>query len=114
MSKRITASLLAMGLFGGILASSARADDDAKIQAMLGQFGKVCKNQVATTYRGISMADITVTVAATFQQSIDSGEITLKDIQKKGASFNWEVPSRKANGDCWINGKGKLSEFNVQ
>jgi hypothetical protein len=35
------------------------------------------------------MAEISVELGATLKQSIDAGQITLKDIQNRGLSFNW-------------------------
>ncbi len=90
---------------------SASADDQAKIDATLGRLGKVCKDKLMTKFPGVPMSDLRVTVGATLQESLDSGSMGLKDLQKYGASYNWEVPSKKASGDCDVDGKGKITQF---
>lgn len=89
----------------------ALADDQAKIDATLSRLGTSCKNKVAEKFHGASMADIHVTVAATFQQGLDSGSIGLKDLRQSGASYNWSVPAKKAEGSCEVNAKGKVTQF---
>ena len=101
---------IALALVAGSLAP-AFADDQAKIDATLGRLGRSCKNQVADKFSGVSMADIQVTVAASLKESLDSGAMGLKDLQKYGASFNWEVPSQRAAGSCEVNAKGKVTQF---
>lgn len=89
----------------------ALADDQANIDATLSRLGTSCKNAVAATFHGVSMADIRVSVAATFQQGLDDGSIGLKDLRQDGASYNWTVPSKKADGSCEINAKGRVTQF---
>ena len=101
---------MAAALVAGSIAPSF-ADDQAKIDATLERLGKVCKNKLAVKFPGVPMSDLHVTVGATLQQSLDSGEMGLKDLQKSGASYNWEVPTKKAEGYCDVNGKGKITQF---
>jgi len=113
-----------LGTIGAVLLASlttaslitpASANESAKIEAHLGAWGRNCKNEVATKFGGdVSMADISVTVGATLQQSIDSGEMTLKDLETDGASYNWEIAKKKMAGYCNTNGKGKVTEFKIQ
>ena len=89
----------------------AYADDQAKIDATIGRLGKVCKDKLMAKFPGVPNSDLHVTVAATLQQSLDNGEMGLKDLQKYGASYNWEVPPKKASGLCEVNAKGKITQF---
>jgi hypothetical protein len=57
------------------------------------------------------MADVNITVGATLKESLDSGAMSLKDLQKSGASYNWEVPGKKKAGYCNVDSKGKVTEF---
>jgi hypothetical protein len=81
-----------------------------EVDATLGRLGKVCKDKLMTKFKGVPMSDLHVTVGATLKESLDSGSMTLKDLQKSGASFNIEVPG-KGSGYCNVNGKGKIDEF---
>ena len=101
---------LAAALVAGSI-TSVLADDQAKIDATVARLGKVCKDKLMAKFPGVPMADLNVTVAATFQQSLDSGEMGLKELQKYGASYNWEVPPKKASGNCEVNAKGKITQF---
>ena len=108
---------LMLSLAAALVAGSvtpAFADDQAKIDATLGRLGKVCKVKLLAKVPGVPMSDLHVTVAATLQQSLDSGDMSLKDLQKFGASYNWEVPSKKASGNCDVSAKGKITQFTGQ
>lgn len=87
------------------------ADDQAKIDATLSRLGTSCKNKVAEQFPGVSVADIRVSVAASLQESLDSGAMGLKDLRQYGASYNWAVPSKKTEGSCEVNAKGKVTQF---
>lgn len=90
----------------------AIANDDAKIEARIGAWGRNCKNEVAARLGSdVSMADITVTLSETTQSSINSGDMTLKDLDKYGVIYNWEVPTKKVSGFCGTDGKGKVNDF---
>ena len=101
---------LAAALVAGVI-TPAFADDQAKIDATLARLGKVCKNNLAEKFSGVSMADIHVTVAASLQERLDGGSMGLKDLQQYGASYNWSVPSKKVEGSCDVNAKGKITQF---
>jgi CheY-like chemotaxis protein len=90
---------------------SASADDQAKIDATLDRLGKVCKDKLATKFPGVPMSDLRVTPGATLKESLDSGAMSLKDLRQYGATYNWQVPSKKASGDCDVDGKGKITQF---
>jgi uncharacterized protein YfaP (DUF2135 family) len=96
-------------LVGLVGSTAALADDDAKIEARIGAWGRACKNAVAVKYPKSNMSEINVEVGATLKQSIDAGETTLKDIQKNGLSFNWQF--KKHTGYCNTDGKGNVTEF---
>lgn len=83
---------------------------DAKADATLSRLGKVCKDKLMTKFPGVPMSDLHVTVGATVRESLDNGSMTLKDLQKSGASFNVEVPGKGA-GYCNVNAKGKITQF---
>ena len=95
-----------VGLAGS---TAALADDDAKIEARIGTWGRACKNAVAMKYPKSNMSEISVEVGATLKQTIDAGETTLKDINKNGLSFNWQF--KKHTGYCNTDGKGNVTEF---
>lgn len=90
----------------------AIADDDAKIEARIGAWGRNCKNEVAARLGSdVSMADINVTLGETLRSSIDAGEMTLPDINQYGLMYNWSVPKKKVAGYCGTDGKGTVKEF---
>jgi len=55
------------------------------------------------------MSDISIELGATLKQSIDSGETTLKDINKQGLSYNWSFKSK--SGYCNTDGRGNVTEL---
>ena len=90
------------------------ANDDAKIEARIAAWGRNCKNEVASHMGSdVSMADINVTLSETTRSSINAGEMTLGDINKNGLIYNWSVPKKKVTGYCGTNGKGKVTEFQL-
>ncbi|MBP8198497.1 MAG: hypothetical protein KAX64_08050, partial [Chromatiaceae bacterium] len=89
---------------------AASADDQAKIDATLDRLGKICKDKLATKFPGVPMSDLRVTPGATLKESLDSGAMSLKDLRQYGATYNWQVPSKKASGDCDVDGKGKITQ----
>lgn len=91
------------------LVPAAHAGEDAKINARIEAWGVACKNAVAAKYPKATMADIRVELGATLRQSIDAGQITLKDIKKQGLSYNWAV--KKASGYCNTDGSGNVTEL---
>lgn len=103
----VSATLLGCSPF--VMAPAARADDDAKINARIAAWGSACKNAVAAKYSKATMADISVKLGATLQQSIDAGSTTLKDIKQQGLSFNWTF--KKHNGYCNTDGDGNVVEL---
>ncbi|MFN9175167.1 MAG: hypothetical protein ACK58N_11860 [Synechocystis sp.] len=108
----IAAFVLALTGVNGIV-QPASADDDAKINARIAAGGKSCKNEVATRVgKGVSMADIQVELGATLQESINAGEMSLKDVER-GLSYNWTVTKKKSFGSCDTDGKGKVTDFQM-
>lgn len=93
------------------IGTPAFADDQAKIDATLSRLGGACKMKVLAKNKGLSMADVNISVGATFQESLDNGSMGLKDIQKSGASYNWEIPSKGKSGYCDVNAKGKVTQY---
>lgn len=104
---------LALSMAIALITSVAPAlsDDQAKIDATLSRLAGACKTAVTTKIHGASMADVRVEVAASVQESLDSGDMGLSDLQRSGASFNWEVPSKKASGYCDVDAHGKVTQF---
>lgn len=98
-----------LSLSSAALAPVARADDDAKINARISSGAVACKNAVAVKYPKSVMADITIELGRTLQQSIDAGTITLNDIKKSGLSYNWTY--RKHTGACNTDGTGNVVEL---
>lgn len=101
--------LLGLALSSSLLAPAAQANDDAKINARIEAWGRNCKNALIEKHPKATMADITVELGATLQQSINSGQTTLKDIQANGLSFNWST--RKSQGYCNTDGNGNVTEL---
>ena len=83
---------------------------DSKTDAVIGKLGLACKNRVLEQF-DVPNSDINVRLGSTLQQDIDSGAMTAKDLNKKGASFDWSVSGKNASGYCNVNGKGKVVEF---
>lgn len=104
---------MAIALVAGSI-TPALADDQAKIDATLSRLASSCKTAVTTKIHGVSMADVRVEVAASVQESLDSGAMGLSDLQRSGASYNWEVPSKKASGYCDVDAQGKVTQFSGQ
>jgi uncharacterized protein YfaP (DUF2135 family) len=101
--------LLGLTLATALLAPAAHADQQAKIDARIEAWGRNCKNAVAAKYPKSTMADISVELGATLQQSINSGATKLKDIQARGLSYNWTF--RKHSGYCNTDGNGDVTEL---
>ncbi len=108
LSKAIVSAFL-VSVTGLVTSTGALADDDAKIEARIGAWGKACQNEVAVRFPKSVMADISVEVGATLREAIDAGQVTLKDINKSGLSFNWQY--KKHNGYCDTDGKGTITNF---
>jgi hypothetical protein len=101
--------LLGLAVSSLLLAPAAQANQEAKINARIEAWGRNCKNAVLERHPKASMADISVELGATLQQSINSGETTLKDIQAQGLSFNWAF--RNHRGFCNTDGNGNVVEL---
>ena len=110
MARLGTTLLICSGITAvGTLAPAAHAEDDAKIEARVEAWGRNCKNAVAEKYRKATMAEIQVELGATLRSSIDAGQITLKDIQQSGLSYNWSF--KKHSGSCDTDGNGNVVNF---
>jgi hypothetical protein len=83
----------------------------SETEAVIGKLGLGCKNRVLEQF-DVPNSDITVRPGATLQQDIDSGAMTVADLKKDGASFNWEVSGKNASGYCNVDGSGTITEFN--
>lgn len=92
--------------------SVARADDDAKIQAMVQRLGGICKTQ-ASARNGVPMSDVRVDLAAMLKESIDSGETTLKDIKKYGLMYNYKLKRNGVvlHGSCDVEANGTIDHI---
>jgi hypothetical protein len=106
MKNALTLAITTLLLAGSISPAFA----DAKVDATLARLGKVCKDKLMTQFKGVPMSDLHVTVGATLKESLDNGSMSIKDLQKSGASFNVEVPGKGA-GYCDVNAKGKITQF---
>ena len=98
-------------------AAQAQSDNDAKIEARVGAWGRNCKNAIAEKFKAKSMADVEVSLGATLRASIDAGEITLKDIKRDGLSYNFRVhhlPGKDPEGYCNTDGQGNVEEIRNQ
>jgi hypothetical protein len=90
----------------------ARADDGAKIQAMIQRLGGICKTQ-ASARNGVPMSDVRVDLAATLKESIDSGETTLKDIKQYGLMYNYKLKRNGVvlHGSCDVEANGTIDHI---
>ena len=95
---------------GFVLATQPASAETIKGMAQKG--GAYCKMKAVEQF-SVPMSDVSVSLGATLQESIDKGDITLNDIKKDGLSFNWVVTrdGKKIDGYCNTNGKGKVTEF---
>ncbi|MFM7313018.1 MAG: hypothetical protein ACKO0M_07610 [Cyanobium sp.] len=91
------------------LAAHAQSSEEARIEARIAAWAGSCKNAIAARYSKDTMADISVELGATLRQSIDAGQITLKDINLSGLSYNWK--DKKHSGYCNTDGKGNVTEL---
>lgn len=87
----ITTASGGLGLLLNSPAALAQSDEDAKIEARVGAWGRNCKNAIAAQFNAPSMADVEISLGASLRASIDAGEITLKEIKRNGLSFNFRV-----------------------
>lgn len=106
MKNTFAISLVATLVAGSVTPAFA----DAQVDATLGRLGKACKDKLMTQFKGLPMSDLHVTVGATLKESLDNGSMSIKDLQKSGASFNVEVPGKGA-GYCDVTAKGKITQF---
>lgn len=107
--KRLAAltATLAMLAGGSTLIAPVQAES---MNATVGRLGKVCKMKVVDQF-DVPMSDAGVRLGETLQQSINAGEITMKDVKRSGLSFNWEIRGKAINGYCNIDYNGKIEEF---
>lgn len=90
------------------------ADEEAKIEARVGSWGRNCKTAIADKFKAKSMADVEVSLAASLRASIDAGEMSLKDIKQSGLSFNYRVhgvPGKDPEGYCDTDGQGNVEKI---
>lgn len=95
-------------------AAQAQSDNDAKIEARVGTWGRNCKTAIADKFKAKSMADVEVSLSASLRASIDAGEMTLKDIKNSGLSYNFRVhhlPGNDPEGYCNTDGQGNVEEI---
>jgi hypothetical protein len=104
----IAAFVLASVSFG-IVTQPASAET---VKGMAQKGGANCKMKAVEQF-SVPMSDVSVSLGATLQESIDKGDITLNDIKKDGLIFNWVVTrdGKKIDGYCGTNGKGNVTEF---
>ena len=105
MIPRLLFALIANGLL--VSASLASASD---INALIGQLGLGCKNRVIEQF-DVPNSDVTVHLGATLQSDLDSGAMTAEELRQYGASFDWSVAGKDANGYCNVDGAGEVTEF---
>ncbi|MEB3165638.1 MAG: hypothetical protein VKO65_03105 [Cyanobacteriota bacterium] len=113
-TKAILAAVLTAA--GTCLAFSpaAQADEEAKIEARVGAWGRNCKTAIAAKYNAKSMADVDVSLGESLRASIDAGELSLNDIKSSGLSYNFRVHHVKGKdpqGYCNTDGEGNVDEI---
>ncbi|UXE61433.1 MAG: hypothetical protein KA717_39950 [Woronichinia naegeliana WA131] len=99
--------LLSLGL--GLAPQAAFAQT---MNGLIQKGGQNCKMKAVEQF-SVPMSDVSVSLGETFKESIDKGDIDLKDIKKNGLSFNWVVTrdGKKTDGYCNTDGKGNVTEF---
>ena len=110
MYRKSNLSLLAAVLTAAALMTSLSALAGSQTDAVIGKLGAGCKNRVLEQF-DVPNSDITVRLGASLQQEIDSGAMTAADLNKDGASFDWEVAGKNAKGYCNVDGSGTVTEF---
>lgn len=92
------------------LALTNMAAANSEADELIGQLGLGCKNHVIEQF-DVPNSDVTVRLGATFQENLDSGAMSAKDLKEYGASFDWSVAGKQANGYCNVDGMGNVTEF---
>lgn len=116
-SATLATTLATSGGFSLIAPAAHAADDDAKIEARIGAWGRNCKSAIAEKFKAKSMADVEVSLGATLRASIDAGEVSLADIKKSGLTYNFRVhhlPGKDPEGFCNTDGQGNVEEIRNQ
>lgn len=92
----------------------AQSDNEAKIEARVGSWGRNCKTAIADKYKAKTMADVEVSLAESLRASIDAGEVSLGDLKRSGLSYNFRVhhvPGKDPEGYCNTDGQGNVEEI---
>jgi hypothetical protein len=115
-----------IALLGALLASAstsltisavpvqAQSDNESKIEARVGAWGRNCKTAIAAKYGAKSMSDVEVSLGASVRASIDAGEMSLADIKRGGLSYNYRVhhlPGKDPEGYCNTDGQGNVDQI---
>jgi hypothetical protein len=94
--------------------AQAQSNDETKIEARAGAWGRNCKSAIAEKFKAKSMADVEVSLGESLRASIDAGEISLADIKRDGLSYNFRVhhlPGKDPQGYCNTDGQGNVQEI---
>ena len=112
MKNLMPGTITAFVLLSLSLGLSSQAAFAQTVNGMVQKGGANCKMKAVEQF-SVPMSDVSVSLGATLQESIDKGDITLKDIKKDGLSFNWVVTrdGNKTDGYCNTDGKGNVTEF---
>jgi hypothetical protein len=106
--------LLAAGSLPLVGPAQAQSNDEAKIEARVGAWGRNCKSAIAEKYKAKSMADVEVSLGESVRAGIDAGEITLAEIKRSGLSYNFRVhhvPGTDPQGYCNTDGQGNVEDI---
>lgn len=117
LTATLATTLAATGCLSLIAPAAHAADDDAKIEARVGAWGRNCKSAIAEKFKAKSMADVEVSLGASLRASIDAGEISLADIKRDGLIYNFRVhhlPGKDPEGYCNTDGQGNVEEIRNQ
>ena len=71
--------------------------------------GEALRKAITTAQALCDAHDCILVVNDYWREAIDAGQVTLKDINKSGLSFNWQY--KKHNGYCDTDGKGTITNF---
>jgi len=107
-------AMLAAGSLSLGAPAQAQSNDETKIEARAGAWGRNCKSAIADKFKAKSMADVEVSLGESLRASIDAGEISLADIKNDGLSYNFRVhhlPGKDPQGYCNTDGQGNVQEI---
>jgi hypothetical protein len=104
------ATRFVLAAIAGPFASSLVAGGATQPRALIDALGAGCKRQVAEQF-AVPEPDVYVRLSASLQYDLDEGTMPAQELEAYGASFDWTVRGKGANGYCNVDGTGKVTEL---